>query len=68
MQKRLLLILSSYLIVGCSDGSSTKDNNLREAENTAVIEEVASDVNESRTLIKGRVVDGEISGATIFRL
>jgi hypothetical protein len=66
MQKRLLLILSSYLIVGCSDGSSTKDNNLREAENTAVIEEVASDVNESRTLIKGRVVDGEISGAMIF--
>ena len=66
MQKRLLLILSCYLIVGCSDGSSTKDNNLREAENTTVIEEVASDVNESRTLIKGRVVDGEISGATIF--
>jgi len=61
-----LLILTIFFITGCND-STTKvpENNQTEAlnEDDSSIE---NNITENNSTLTGKVIDGEIAGATLF--
>jgi outer membrane biogenesis lipoprotein LolB len=53
-QRFRLLILTIFFVTACSDSTSSVEDNQTEV------------VNEQNSTLTGKVIDGEISGATVF--
>ena len=68
----ILLFFTTFIISGCNNNSTTKieDNNKTEIlENNVSIENNATGENnstENNSTLTGKVIDGEIAGATLF--